>query len=55
MGKKCPPQLFVGIPAGKFFHHGDGDGEVKPDKEFPVVIPILNSYFNFLMLRHKSL
>jgi hypothetical protein len=39
MGKKCPPQAFVGIPAGKFFRHGDGFGELKPDGEFPVAIP----------------
>jgi hypothetical protein len=38
MRKKCPPQAFVGIPAGKFFRHGDGDGEPKPDGEFPVAI-----------------
>jgi hypothetical protein len=38
MGKKCPPQAFVGIPAGKFFRGGDGDGEPKPDGEFPVAI-----------------
>jgi hypothetical protein len=38
MGKKCPPQAFVGIPAGKFFRRGDGDGEPKPDGEFPVAI-----------------
>jgi hypothetical protein len=39
MGKKCPPQTFVGIPAGKFFRRGDGFGELKPDGEFPVAIP----------------
>jgi hypothetical protein len=39
MGKKCPPQAFVGIPAGKFFRRGDGDGEPKPDGEFPIAIP----------------
>jgi hypothetical protein len=38
MGKKCPPQVFVGIPAGKFFRRGDGDGKPKPDGEFPVAI-----------------
>jgi hypothetical protein len=38
MGKKCPPQAFVGIPAGKFFRRGDGDGKPKPDGEFPVAI-----------------
>jgi hypothetical protein len=41
MGKKCSPQAFVGIPAGKFFRHGDGDGELFPDGEFPVAIPRL--------------
>jgi hypothetical protein len=39
MGKKCPPQPFVGIPAEKFFRRGDGFGELKPDGEFPVAIP----------------
>jgi hypothetical protein len=39
MGKKCPPQAFVGIPAGKFFRRGDGFGELKLDGEFPVAIP----------------
>jgi hypothetical protein len=39
MGKKCPPQAFVGIPAGNFFCRGDGFGELKPDGEFPVAIP----------------
>jgi hypothetical protein len=42
MGKKCPPQAFVGIPAGKFFHRGDGFGKLKPDGEFPVAIPRSN-------------
>jgi hypothetical protein len=41
MGKKCLPQAFVGIPAGKFFLRGDRDGELKPDGEFPVAIPNL--------------
>jgi hypothetical protein len=40
MGKKCLPQAFVGIPARKFFRRGDGFGELKPDGEFPVAIPI---------------
>ena len=39
MGKKCSPQAFVGIPVGKKFRRGDGDGELKPDGEFPVAIP----------------
>jgi hypothetical protein len=39
MGKKCPPQAFVGIPRG-IFCHGDGFGELKLDGEFPVAIPM---------------
>lgn len=39
MEKKCLPQAFVGIPMGIFFYHGDGDGELFPDGEFPVAIP----------------
>jgi hypothetical protein len=39
MGKKCSPQAFMGIPAGKFFRRGDGDGELFPGEEFPVAIP----------------
>jgi hypothetical protein len=39
MGKKCSPQVFVGIPAGKFFRHEDRDGELFPDGEFFVAIP----------------
>jgi hypothetical protein len=39
MGKKCPPQAFVGIPTEKFFRRGEGFGELKPDGEFPVAIP----------------
>jgi hypothetical protein len=38
MGKKCFPQAFVGIPAGKFFRRGDGDGELFPGGEFPIAI-----------------
>ena len=41
MGKKYPPQAFVGIPAGDFFLRGDGDGELFPDGEFPIAISIL--------------
>jgi hypothetical protein len=37
--KKCPPQAFVGILAGKFFRRGYEDGELKPDGEFLVAIP----------------
>jgi hypothetical protein len=39
MGKKCPLQTFVGIPAGKIIRRRDGDGELKPDGEFPIAIP----------------
>ena len=39
MEKKCSPQVFVGIPARKFFRRGDEDGKLFPDGEFPVVIP----------------
>jgi hypothetical protein len=39
MGKKCPPQAFVGNPAGKNFRRGNGFGELKTDREFPVAIP----------------
>jgi hypothetical protein len=38
MGKKYLSQVFVGIPAGKFFRRGDRFGELKPDGEFPVAI-----------------
>jgi hypothetical protein len=40
MGKKYPPQAFVGIPVGKLFRRGDGFGELKPDGEFPIAISI---------------
>jgi hypothetical protein len=43
MRKKCSPQAFVGIPAGKFFRRGDGDGELFPGGEFPVAIPTLET------------
>jgi hypothetical protein len=36
MRKKYPPQMFVGILAGKFFRRGDRFGELKPDGEFPL-------------------
>jgi hypothetical protein len=32
------PQAFVGIPAGKFFRRGDGDGELFLSGEFPIAI-----------------
>jgi hypothetical protein len=38
MGKKFPPQTFVGIPAGKN-RQGDEDGVLNPDGKFLVVIP----------------
>jgi hypothetical protein len=47
MGNKCPPQTFVGIPAGNFFRREDGDGELKPDGEFPVAIPKFGSIIFF--------
>jgi hypothetical protein len=42
MEKKCILQAFVGISAGKKFHRGDRDGDLFPDREFPIVIPICN-------------
>jgi hypothetical protein len=33
------PASVRGIPAKKFFHHGDRDGELFSGGEFPVVIP----------------
>jgi hypothetical protein len=36
MGKKCPPQAFVGIPARNFFRHGDRFGELKSDGNSPL-------------------
>jgi hypothetical protein len=50
MGKKCSPQVFLGIPAGKFFCRGDGDGELFPCGEFPVAIPTLAA-----SLAHRAL
>jgi hypothetical protein len=47
MEKKYPPQVFVGILAGKKFRRGDGFEELKPDGEFPVAIPTLR-YTNML-------
>jgi hypothetical protein len=40
MGKKYPPQAFVGSLWRIFFQRGDGDEELKPGK-FPIVIPSL--------------
>jgi hypothetical protein len=39
-GEEMFPATFVGIPTGKFFCRGDGDGELFPDGEFPVAISI---------------
>jgi hypothetical protein len=44
MGKKCPSQEFVGIPAVNFFCRRDGCGEPKPDGDFPVAIPSYKLY-----------
>jgi hypothetical protein len=41
MGKKCSLQAFMRIPTDKFFLHGDGDGELFSDRDFPVAIPTL--------------
>jgi hypothetical protein len=38
----------MGIPTGKIFRRGDGDGELKPDGEFPVAIPSRGILLNFL-------
>jgi hypothetical protein len=58
MGKKCSPQAFVGIPAGKFFRRGDGDGELFPGGEFPVAIPRpdvpIYNHLESLGLRHVN-
>jgi hypothetical protein len=43
MGKKCSPQAFVGILAGKFFRRRDGDRKLFPGGEFSVAIPRLAS------------
>jgi hypothetical protein len=42
MRKKCSPQAFVGIPVGKFFRRGDGDGELFPTGNCPVAIPSID-------------
>jgi hypothetical protein len=42
-GEKCYPQAFVGIPRGKFFRRGDGDGELFSGEKFPIVIPMGNA------------
>jgi hypothetical protein len=38
LGKKFPPQMFMGIPIENFFRRGDGDREQKPDEEFHIAI-----------------
>jgi hypothetical protein len=40
MGKKCPSQTFVGIPAGKILRREDEYGELFFDGEFSIIIPI---------------
>jgi hypothetical protein len=46
MGKKCSPQAFVGIPVGKNFRRGDGDGELFPGGKFPFAIPTCKPYIS---------
>jgi hypothetical protein len=43
MGKKYPPQAFVGIPAGKFFSRRNGYEKLFRDNEFPIAIPTSNN------------
>jgi hypothetical protein len=38
-GKEMFSASVRGDPRGKFFHRGDGDVELFPDREFPIVIP----------------
>jgi hypothetical protein len=38
MGKKFSPTAFTGTGMGIFFPHGDGDGGLSSDGEFPVAI-----------------
>jgi hypothetical protein len=42
-GRNVPPQVFMGIPAGKLFHRGDDDGELFSHGKFSIVIPIWRS------------
>ena len=49
MGKKYPPQAFVGIPAGDFFLRGDG--ELFPDGEFSIAISNLEELFAKIVLQ----
>jgi hypothetical protein len=39
-GKEMSPTTVCGDPRGEIFHHGDRYGEVKPDREFLIAIPI---------------
>jgi hypothetical protein len=41
-GEEMLPASVHGDPAGKFFRHGDGDGELFPGGEFPVAIPTVD-------------
>ena len=38
MGEELPPLAFMGMGMGKFLPHGDRDGKLSPDGEFPVDI-----------------
>jgi hypothetical protein len=38
MVQEGSPWLFAGTGTGKILHHGDGDGGLFPDGEFPVAI-----------------
>jgi hypothetical protein len=38
MENKCFTHPFMRIIVGKIFHHGDRDGEVKPDGKFSIII-----------------
>jgi hypothetical protein len=37
--KEMSPTSVRVDPRGKLFHRRDGDGELKPDGEFPIAIP----------------
>jgi hypothetical protein len=45
MGKKCSPKAFVGISAGKFFRHGDGDRELFLGGNSPLSSLLVNNKF----------
>jgi hypothetical protein len=40
VGQNFSPTEFTGTGAGKISTRGDGDGELTPDGEFPVAIPM---------------